>query len=163
MDSCAGRLKRILANKEMTDIPPGWRQNTSESRLVFFHHRTAEMIIIVYISSSSKGSKLFVTVKPVVTKPTDCVPLERHAIKCDRCIGNDIKSGFGSHHSLVPDRLLMRITTISCLPPLRNMFLWAGGVTVTQIDCEVGIDKEHLFLLLKTSGEVAFKTSPFVF
>lgn len=42
----------------------------------------------------------------VVTKPPDCQPSERHAIKCDRCIGNGITLRLGSHCSLVPDSSL---------------------------------------------------------
>lgn len=94
--------------------------------------------------------------KPVVTKLTDGEPLEGHAINCDRSIGNDIKSGLGGHRSLAPDRLVMRITTISCLPPSGMCFSeqrlgWGGcgGVRVTQSDCGGGIDKEHWLLLSK--------------
>lgn len=83
---------------------------------------------------------------------SDFVPLEQHVITFDRCIGNYIKPGIWSHHSLVSDRLLMRITTISC-PTLG----------VTQSDCESGIDKEHLVLLLKTSSKRACKTAPLLF
>lgn len=130
--------------------------------IIFFHQYSAEMIVVVYISSSS--SKVFVTVKPVVPKPNDCVPLQRHAIKRDRCIGNYIKSGFRSHHSLFPDRWLMRMIKNYCLSsPQRDMFLWRGEVRVTQSDCEGGIDKDHLLLLLKTSGEVARKAYPLLF
>lgn len=38
---------------------------------------SVEMLIIVYLSSSSsEGSEVFVTLRPVVTEPTDCVLLE---------------------------------------------------------------------------------------
>lgn len=122
--------------------------------IVFSHHITAEIIIIVYISSPSCGMEAFVTAKPVATKPSVCVPLERHAIKCDRRIGNDITPRFRGHRSPAPDRLLMRITTISCLPPTGKCFFFVvvvgGGVSATRSVCDGGIDKEHLFSLLKT-------------
>jgi len=96
-------------------------------------------------------------VKPVVTEPTECVPLERHAIINDRCIRNNIGCWFWSHHSLVHVRPLMRNTTISCLPPTGMCFLGVEGVTRSA--CGGDIDKEHLFLLFKASGSVACKKS----
>lgn len=91
-----------------------------------------------------------VTVKPGVTEPTLCVPLERHVIKHDGCIGNNIESGFWNHRSLAHDSLLMRITTISCLPPQGYAPLRAEGRA--RSDCRGDIDKEHSRLLLKASG-----------
>lgn len=91
-----------------------------------------------------------VTVKAGVTEPTPCVPLERHAIKHDGCIGNNIESGFWNHRSPAHDSLLMRITTISCLPPQGYAPLRVEGRA--QSDWRGDIDKEHSCLLLKASG-----------
>lgn len=60
----AGRHKGILADRDVTlwhsVLPLGlslWQKNASVLvHRIFFHHCTAEMIIIVYISGSSSGS-----------------------------------------------------------------------------------------------------------
>lgn len=116
----------------------GTREANREPALVTIGIKTSEPRLIVFPSlrrwndhycftfpAPAVVATVFFTVKPVVTKPSDCVPLERHAIKCDRCIGNDIKLRFWSHRSLLPDRLLMRITTISC--PLPTGMCFFGG------------------------------------
>lgn len=100
------------------------------------------------------SSEVFVTARPLVTKARDCVPLERHAITCDRCIGNDIKLGSPSHCSPLPDGLLMRITAISCLHPPEGTCFFSGvgyRSDTPPPEASGGSDEEGSFLLLKSS------------
>lgn len=90
-DPYAERHQGLLAYTEVSLVTTGNKLLTS---CLIVHRCTVQMMISVCISSSPSGSKVFVTVKPVVTKLSDCAPLQRRAIKCDGRIGNDITSRF---------------------------------------------------------------------
>lgn len=111
-----------------------------------------------FISSSSRGIKVFVTVKPVVTEPTDCVPLEQYAIKCDRCIGNYILEPSVTHSWQVIDE-----NHNYFMSSLQRIFLGVEGSEKPRVIEKMALTMSNEFLLLKTSGEVACKASALLY
>lgn len=166
----AGRRKVILANRDVTlwhsvlSLGLSLRQKTSASCLVIFSPLSATLL---------KWSLLFTFPVPAV--------VARCLSQWNQLYRNPRNVYLWSDRPLNVTDVLEMILNQFSKPSLtgswhvtdenhnyflyslrRDMFLWWGGVRVTQSDCEGGIDKEHLFLLLKTSGVVVCKASPFI-
>lgn len=148
----SGRLKDILVKRKVGLTRHSEKDKTPfRSCLIFpsLHHWNDHYCVL---SSSSIGIQPFDTARPVVTMPTDCVPLEWHAIKCDGGIGNDLKSWFGSHHSLSWQLTDENLNYFLSSPPLKGIvfFGWEGHSN-PKSNVKVALTK-HLFSLSKKKG-----------
>lgn len=125
------------------------------------HCCTAEKIIIVYITSSNRGRKVFATVKPVVTERGSlCTFWSDMLLNVTSVLEIILNLGFCSHHSLFFWQVTDENRNYFLSSPYRNMFLWRERVTEW-------LQRWHwqkaFVLPLKTSGEVSCETCPFVF
>lgn len=116
---------------------------------------------LAFPSSAGSDNGVFVTVKPVKTEAAECVLLERHGIKCDRCIGNVMLSN-GSFRAISHWFMTGYWWESQLFPvplPEGNGVCPPKKALVWHLTAQDGIDKEHLFSPLKCSGEIARSTA----
>lgn len=140
---------------------PGLRmqEKNSSCLVTFLFCYTDVMIITVYVSSSSRCSKVFVTVKPVLQGPLTVCLKSHIPLNVTGVLEIILRGGFRAISHLFLTGYWWESQLFPVFPPPGDVSLLREGVRVTRSNCEGGIDKEHLTLLLKTGGEVACEAS----